>query len=259
MAFAGSNAHVFPYMEKAGLHPTGQRIYLNEAKYPGPVPQKWPVISGNPAHACVSIRPDLDKLLKGHLDVDLKQFLRSAPGGPTSLLGLWHEASTGGPAGIYRHLDITGRKLTAAQSHVRELAHHIGANVKVGAIEVIPIEHPGTWMAKDLDFYACDIYDDRECKAKPYEMLGKFKDQCDALMKSGHATIGVTETNSRCSGRRPFWFHTVWSWLHTRGFTSNTSCFLTFWRLHARESGGWLPHDKATIAALKAIFEQSSP
>jgi hypothetical protein len=259
MTFAGSNAHVFPYMETAGLHPTGQRIYLNEAKFPGPVPKAWPMITGNPAHACVSIRPDLNELLKGDLDTDLKRFLRSAPGGPTSLLGLWHEASTGGPAGVYKKAGITGAQLTAAQTHVQKLSHHIGANVKVGAIDVVGIEHPGTWMAKDLDFYACDIYDNRTCTAKPYEMLGKFKDECDALVTSGKATIGVAETNSRCSGRRPFWFHTVWSWLQTRGFTSNTSCFLTFWRLHATESGGWLPHDKATIAALNTIFERSSP
>jgi hypothetical protein len=50
----------------------------------------------------------------------------------------------------------------------------------------------------------------------------------------------------------------VWSWLQSRGFTSNTSSFLTFWRLGATESGRWLLHDTATIDALK-IFEQSSP
>jgi hypothetical protein len=259
MTFAGSNAHVFPYMEKAGLHPTGQRIYLNESVYPGPVPKSWPAISGNPAHACVSIRPDLEELLHGHLDAPLKHFLDTAPGGPTSLLGLWHEASTGGPAGIYKKHGITGPRLKAAQQYVQKLSHDNGCNVKVGAIDVVGIEHPGEWMAKDLDFYACDIYDNKECDAKPYEMLGKFKDQCDALMTSGQAIIGVAETNSRCSARRPFWFHTVWSWLETRGFTSNTSCFLTFWRLHATESGGWLPKDKATIKALNKIFERSSP
>jgi hypothetical protein len=259
MTFAGSNAHVFPFMQRAGLDPTGQRIYLNESKFPGPVPAEWPVIANNPAHACVSIRPDLDDVLNGSLDHALRHFMHTAPGGPTSLLGLWHEASTGGPAGIYRHLGVTGPKLRAAEQHVQELARRHGANVKVGAIEVVGIEHPGQWMARDLDFYACDIYDNKDCDARPYEMLGKFKDQCDALVSSGTAVIGVTETNSRCSGRRPFWFHTVWSWLQTRGFTSNTSCFLTFWRLHATESGGWLPHDKATIRVLKEIFEQSSP
>ena len=261
MTFAGANARVFSFMQAAHLKPTGQRIYLNEAKFPGPVPGSWPVISGSPAHACVSIRPDLDELLDGKLDGALKKFLHSAPGGPTSLLGLWHEASTGGPAGVYRHVTphVTGAKLTAAQTHVQKLSHHIGANVRVGAIDVVGITRPDEWMARDLDFYACDIYDNKECSARPYHMLGRFKDECDKLVRSGSAVIGVTETNSRCSKRRPFWFHTVWSWLRDHGFDSNTSCFLTFWRLHATESGGWLPHDKATIRVLKAIFDESSP
>jgi len=83
MTFAGSDAHVFPFMQKAGLQPTGQRIYMNEDKFPDAVPKKWPVIAGNPAHACVSIRPNLDDLLKGKLDYPLTRFLKSAPAGPT--------------------------------------------------------------------------------------------------------------------------------------------------------------------------------
>jgi len=219
------------------------------------------VISGKPARACVSIRPNLDDVLSHSLDTALKHFLASAPGGPTSLLGLWHEASSGGPAGIYRkvHPAVTGAKLTAAQTHVQRLSHQIGANVKVGAIDVVGITKPAEWMARNLDFYACDIYDNKHCDARPYEMMGKFREECDRLMTSGSARIGVAETNSRCSKRRPFWFHTVWSWLQTRGFTSNTSCFLTFWHPTGKESGPWLPHDKATISALKAIFEHSSP
>ena len=41
------------------------------------------MIAGNPAHACVSIRPNLDDLLKGKLDYPLTRFLKSAPAGPT--------------------------------------------------------------------------------------------------------------------------------------------------------------------------------
>lgn len=126
---------------------------------------------------------------------------------------------------------MTGAKLTAAQTHVLKLSHHIGANVRVGAIDVVGITRPDEWMARDLDFYACDIYDNKECSARPYHMLGRFKGECDKLVRSGSAVIGVTETNSRCSRRRPFWFHTVWSWLRDHRFDSNASCFLTFWRM----------------------------
>lgn len=154
---------------------------------------------------------------------------------------------------------VTGEKLTAAQTHIKDLARKIDANVKVGAIDIVGILKPAEWMARNLDFYACDIYDNKHCNATPYSMMGKFKDQCDKLMDSGSATIGVTETSSRCSVRRPFWFQTVWSWLETRGFTSNSSCFLTYWNPTGPESGPWLPHDKATIKTLNTIFKHSSP
>jgi hypothetical protein len=242
---------------KQHLNPTGQRIYKNEHTFPGAVPAKWPLITGSPAHACVSIRPDLKLLNAGKLNGALEDFLGSAPAGPTSLLGLWHEASTLGPAMIYKGL-ITAGELREAQMRVHELAAK--TNVKVGAIDVVGILQPTEWMSPGLDFYACDIYDDKHCAAVPYTMLGKFKDQCDELNKAhGPATIAVTETNTRCKARRPFWFHIVWSWLQTRGFTSNTSCFLTFWRPKATESGGWVPSDQATIDVLNAIFEQSKP
>lgn len=297
MTFAGSNLLVFDYMEAAKLHPTGARIYLDEAKFPGykpgawpfpnSIPAAWPTIkdpdAGEPitAHACVSIRPDLELLLglipgQPSLDTALRAFLvgkkTGAPGGPTSLLGLWHESSTAGPAGVYKYyftyLDGKYKEgasglLQQAQTYIQAKARLWKANVKIGAIEVVgsaKTSHLAAWMAKDLDFYACDIYDNKATDAHPFPMLGAFKDTCDGLMPAGKtAVLGVTETNTRKSGRRPWWFHTVWSWLQTRGYTSNSSCFLTFWRLKATESGGWRPNDEATIAALREIFEHSSP
>jgi hypothetical protein len=59
--------------------------------------------------------------------------------------------------------------------------------------------------------------------------------------------------------RRRFWFRAVWSRLRTPGTTSGKSCFLTFWRPHALEPGGWVANDKPAIDALKTIFEHSSP
>lgn len=279
MAFAGCNAGNFQKMVNTCtvnkhvpcLEPTGFRFYLNNRPFPGPVPKKWPVLSNvtgkaaHAAHAVVSIRPDLDKLLEGSLDEALIAFMQTAPGGPTSLLGLWHEASTNGPAGVYKG-KITPAKLVAAQSHVQALAKDPKnkINVKVGAIETVPISQNKAqmYMAPGLDFYACDIYDNKQGTAKPYELLGAFKHACDTLNAKhgfGPATIGVTEANSRFSRRRPFWFHTTWSWMQTRGFTSNTSCFLTFWRTRSGESGAWDNFDNATIRTLNSIFKESKP
>jgi hypothetical protein len=48
---------------------------------------------------------------------------------------------------------VTGKKLTAAQKHVENLAHKIGANVKVGAIDIVGItrqaQESGGWLPKD--------------------------------------------------------------------------------------------------------------
>jgi hypothetical protein len=256
MTFAGSNADVFAKLQEAKLNPTGRRYYFNASVRPGPIPRHWPNIDGNPARACVSIRPNLEEVIKGHLNGALTSFMRQAPRGPVSLLGLWHEAS------YLKYPGITGEQLRKAQKHIQKLSHDIGANVKVGAIDIVDIAHPGVWMAPGLDFYACDIFDNKTCDGKPYEMLGRFKAKCEKLNAAhgfGPATICVAETNSHCRARRPFWFQTVWSWLQTQGFTSDRSCFLTYWRDKGPESGAWDPGDKAVIRALRTIFEKSAP
>ena len=255
MTFAGCNVSAFESMREAELNPTGKRIYVNSGNRPGPVPRHWPVIADN-GRACVSIRPDLQDVIKGDLDAALADFLQQAPSGPTSLLGLWDEAS------YAKYPGITGENLRKAQKHVQKLSHGIGANVKVGAIDIVDIEKPGEWMAPGLDFYACDIYDNMHCDAKPHKMLDKFKDKCDKL-NADHgfrpAIICVAETNSHCKPRRPFWFQTTWSWLQAHGFTSDTSCFLTYWNAEGKVSGAWDPDDKAVINALNTIFEHSTP
>jgi hypothetical protein len=255
MTFAGCNARAFAMMQDAKLHPTGQRFFFNAGTTPGPIPRHWPVIGGGSARACVSIRPNLHQVISGQLDGALANFLRQAPRGPTSLLGLWHEAS------YVKYPRITGEELRKAQKHIQRLSHHIGANVRVGAIEIVDIPNPAEWMAPGLDFYACDIYDNKHCDGKPYQMLDRFKGKCDKLMANhgGRATICVAETNSHCRARRPFWFHAVWSWLQAHGFTGNTSCFLTYWRDKGAQSGAWDPHDDAVIKTLRTIFEHASP
>jgi hypothetical protein len=264
MAFAGSNADIFQTMQQTAvdigsaaqyLQPNGQRVYLNTtATQPGPVPGAWPTLSDSAARACVSIRPEPSAVTSGSLDSALINFLKGAPSGAPSLLGLWHEAST-------MDYPINAANLIAAQSHIQNLAKTNGTNVRVGAIEnaTISAANSSKWMAKNLDFYCCDIYDGAACSTAPSSQLDSFQSLSNALMDSGSATIGVTETNSRCPGRRPYWFNAVWSWLQSNGFTPDTSCFLTYWNPDGPESGPWVPDDWATIDALYAIFEASSP
>ena len=50
----------------------------------------------------------------------------------------------------------------------------------------------------------------------------------------------------------------MWSWLVSNGYTSDATCFLTFWNPTGQESGDWIADDWATIDAFYAIFQQSS-
>ena len=50
----------------------------------------------------------------------------------------------------------------------------------------------------------------------------------------------------------------MWSWLQSNGYTSNSTCFLSFWNATGAESGAWIADDWATIDALYAIFAESS-
>jgi hypothetical protein len=161
--------------------------------------------------------------------------------------------------------------LKSAQSFVQQRVQALNAanpgiaNVKVGAVEVLSKAKPSDlastisdWMAGGLDFYAADVYDSSDALAVPGTLLDTFQQVCTTVNGGTVPTICVTETNSRFPGRRPFWFTSVWSWLTTNGYTSDSVCFLTYWNPAGLESGAWIPDDWATIDSLYGIFAESS-
>ncbi|HEY2551099.1 MAG TPA: hypothetical protein VGI64_11030 [Streptosporangiaceae bacterium] len=267
MVLAGANAEAFDLMRQTPaeigpasrtLRPTGQRVYLNNAsKTPGHIPASWPAPSDPAARVCVSIRPEPAAVVSRSLDEALKAWLSQAPQtGPPSLLALWHEAST-------MKYPIRPDQLRAAQKHIQALVSQNGYNVKVGAIEraTISASSSSIWMARNLDFYGCDSYDDQSCGTNPVGQLDEFKRLCDALADAGEAIIGITETNTRCELRRPFWFGAAWRWLKSRQLdTVAGTCFLTCWNPPPAgfESGPWLGGDWATIDALDAILSEAA-
>ncbi len=286
MAFAGANDVIYETMQETSvpigdaavsMTPTGARVYLDSETYPYDGIPAWEQPDSY-GRICVSIRPELWKLINGYYDSQLQAFLTAAPAGPTSLVALWHEASTMGASGgsYYTYFESLDQNfpnsggaaglLTQAQTYVQAKAQLWQANVQVGAIEMVDTDDANSlwdrvnpWMALNLDFYACDIYDSSTADTDPCSLLVTWQGVCAELVLGGYATIGITETNSRFPARRPWWFTTAWSWLQQNGYTSDVTSFLTFWNPNGAESGDWIPEDWATIDALYAILAQSSP
>src|SRR5579859_2258355 len=153
MVFAGANRFVYDAMwsevpGKLSNGPTAARIYLDDHIFPnviGYADFQWPAVSHG-GHTLVSIRPDIRMLNNRDFDDDLKNFMRTAPAGPTSLLTMWHEAATLGLKNPnYPHEPGEFRR---AQAHVAELAIESGGNVKFGMVNIDgrPQDLYDTWL-----------------------------------------------------------------------------------------------------------------
>lgn len=288
MVFAGANVHVYDQMWQAlgsgstdlTVGPTAARIYLDQAagSFPntkGYAGVQWPAVSNN-GHALVSIRPDISTLLApaGDFDDDLIAFMRSAPPGPTSLLTIWHEAATFHTSDSSYPQDAA--LFRQAQLHMKDLASTTGLNVKFGMVNIQGLSQDtyNQWLAPGLDWYGCDIYDNKSCSMDAAAMLDDFQAKMNAL-GGGTASpaINVPECNSRdntsfggnggpaCgSVRRAQYLNSIWNWLESQHM-GNSSGMLTFWGGTGGESpaSGWAPNDEPVNAALSGIFAASSP
>lgn len=237
----GSTASNYDDFQNAGINSDAVRVYLNTTSLEaGPVPAAWPTLPDG-VRACVSIRPDCQQVQAGTLDNDLTTFLMGAPSGKRSYLVLWHEAASGHYPGL------TSSALKAAQLYIQALSARIGANVHVGCCEFCEAPNMTDWMAKDLDFYAVDVYDvggDKDGGTQISNFFTKVKPRTS----NGHPIVAVAECNSSHEGRRPAYFQQVWE-----PISNNGSFMLTYWNPNGALSGPWLPDDTATINALKSI------
>jgi hypothetical protein len=289
--------------------PTGVRIYLDAKTYPnttGYVGVSWPDITqkyNSSAHAVVSIRPEVSLLTQGNFDASLHAFMLTAPAGTASLLTMWHEAATDAldPTNDYpTHPDLFREGLARMQALAAgQIPGYGPTNVKVGVIDVNPSAIPlsayssaqdayNTWMAANLDWYGCDLYDNKDLTLSAYDELNQFRDLVNTLPGSdadADAPINLPECNSRSwtdaqgvvhstaptSGptgfRRSDFFHYAWAWLQNIGPASHCSGLLGFWRQGAPEGSpsGWPPVDdpagslSAMVAELSAENADSWP
>jgi hypothetical protein len=307
--FAGANRAAFAAMlgksPRPTAAPTGVRVYLDAVTYPnvtGYANANWPNLSKDyhsPAHALVSIRPKVEMLLEGKFDADLHAFMKGAPKSSASLLTMWHECATFtlGDAKYPKKPELYREGL----SHLQRLAageiKGFGpTDVKVGVIDINPgylhnynhhesnpAEIYATWMAANLDWYGCDLYDNRTLDLSVYDELSTFRELINRLPGSkpnADWPVNLPECNSRrdpetgdstrkttgpTGYRRSDFFHYAWAWLQNTGPGGHLSGLLGFWGGTGGEGSPWPPKDtptgslKALVKELSAENAQSSP
>jgi hypothetical protein len=306
--FAGANRDAFATMLSGTppTPPTGVRWYMDDTDYPnktGYSNVSWPPITeeyDSPAHALVSIRPDIEMLNAGTFDASLYAFMLGAPAGPASLLTMWHECASmhlGDPN--YPQEPSTFRQ---GLVHLQQLAagqisgYPQPTNVKVGVVDINPSDlndYPGyendpyavysLWMAANLDWYGCDLYDNTTFNLSVYGQLNTFREYVNTLpgsVANADWPINLPECNSRVDTatgnstvatkgptkfRRSDFFHYAWAWLQNVGPGGHCSGLLGFWNGPGKEGSPWPPANTpagsldAMIAELDAENSQSSP
>jgi len=223
----------------------------------------------------------------------------TAPAGPASLLTIWHECAT-----FTLHDPRYPKKPALYQqglAHLQALAagkihpYTKPTDVKVGVIDINPgylKNYPhhkndpkavyAEWMAANLDWYGCDLYDNKTLDLSVYEELNTFREYVNSLpgpVKNADWPINLPECNSRypkkgvstvrTSGptgfRRSDFFHYAWSWLQDIGPGGPCSGLLGFWGGTGGEGAPWPPVNnpkgslEAMIAELNAENSRSAP
>jgi hypothetical protein len=299
-SFAGANKQAFEAMltkaPKPHTPPTGVRWYLDAVHYPnvsGYAGEQWPDITADfksPAHAIVSIRPEVEMLINGKFDADLYAFMKSAPEGPRSLLTMWHECAT---------YTLSDSKYPQHPVLYREGLRHLQrlaageikgfpdpTNVKVGVIDINPgylNNYPhihndpkavyAMWMAANLDWYGCDLYDNRTLDLSAYAELNRFREYINTLPGSDPKAdwpVNLPECNSRpdpvthastrrttgpTGFRRSDFFHYAWAWLQNIGPGGHSSGLLGFWGGTGGEGSPW-PPPNTPAGSLPALIKE---
>lgn len=299
--FAGANLAAFTAMitksPEPPTPPTGARVYLDAVTFPntkGYANVKWPDIAGihnSPAHALVSIRPEVEMLLGGKFDADLHAFMKNAPKGPSSLLTMWHECATFtlSVPQYPKHPELYREGLRHLQRLAAGEIKGFGpTDVKVGVIDINPsyLHHYNhhnsnpadvyaTWMAANLDWYGCDLYDNRSLDLSAFAELNAFRELINKLPGSkpnADSPVNLPECNSRpdpvhhtstrktagpTGYRRSDFFHFAWAWLQRIGPGGHSCGLLGFWGGTGGEGSPWPPPDTPK-GSLKALVKELS-
>jgi hypothetical protein len=201
---------------------------------PQDVPTAW--ITAHPtSFVNWSVRPDLDMLLDGKFDDQIKSLLATAP--DHSELTMWHEAAAPphcGPGNKYaQHKWMTRKNLLDGHAYLHKLCtenpNHNGHHVDYGQIFIGPANQAnvGGWIAPSLYWYGIDIYDNGVYWTNPKDPKSTLKESAiDNRMTSNKKVLNgkakgyklhITETNSPHPQHRKNWALYLSKWMRNNG------------------------------------------
>jgi hypothetical protein len=213
-------------------------------------PAAWPGPGASPLPEAaslqvISIKPNINEVLSGALDDQLRAFARSVPAG--AMVTCWHEGEAAGNG-------YTTAQILSLHARCYPIFKAASPGCRYGQIVTCytasrPSGHYplGQWMAPGLDFYGLDGYQPASSHTVA-SVFGVAADQIRARL--GNVPLAVTECNSAVQPGRAEWFHDSWAWAQA----NKCLTYFTFWDPAGSGSAyEWLPDDVAAIAALSAI------
>jgi hypothetical protein len=224
-------------------------------------PSSWPQRAGRGAWVTLSIRPKPADLLRGRLDARLKALIDSAP--PHSELAIWHENYPGNPLGYPRSVN-NPRTAVAMQRHMERLVK--GTQVRFGVIIAGPAIQEIRWMARGLDWYGMDLYDNkrywnRDGTLSKDRIWTRMSNNLIAFKRASaekHPLIRIDETNTPWDNHRRNWFMWTAQWFATHD-ASRPVRIMTYWNPdHGHAAGGlsgpW-PPSAPVVKILRLLSE----
>lgn len=170
------------------------------------IPEQWPQLPIPGLIQLVSVRPDLDKVLSGELDEQIRRFTEQAP--VMSMFALWDMANI-----PHLHLDqqryikavLRAQTLTSPYYHYGQVLNAEPASVPGGDLS--------SWVVPGLDFYALRGTQRRKGQ-QPYGVFGQAVAQLRAVPCGGPILI----SGANCIGDSAAgWLPHLYYWAHAEG------------------------------------------
>lgn len=211
---------------------------------PPSVPSSWFRTGSSVTTAVGSFRPNIEAVLAGDLDAQLRAFAAKVPRG--CAVTVWHEGEEAGPHGAH----VPPATLRNLHAHCHSIFQAAGAKY----VQIVGCYSQFT-RGKNLSSYISPVVDAVYLDGYQYHAQETFDDVFAVPAQAITAACGqsmprgITETNTHNVNGRPAWFSDGYAYAQA----NQHEVYFCFWTTGKFLS--WLPGDSATIAALKKISD----